>query len=339
MRENDKNLGAQILAKRSKQFKGINTKKTACFSFAILALLLFGVACGPELVDKEEKEVVMSIEKGEQASVTSDVPEGAQVYQVRGIVRKTYPGENYIRIQHEEIPGYMAAMTMRFDVLDSNELKGLNPGDAVSFRMIVTEDDGWIDRVKLEQAAEGEASADDISEAGSKGQVLKIGEPFPDCELITSTGSPLNISDFRGSALAVTFIFTRCPFPDFCPRVSKKFNAVQEKMKTSGLADWQMLSISFDPDHDTPEKLLAYSELVGADPDRWKFATGKVEDIRQLGASVGLFFKQTPETIDHNMRTVLVDKSGKIRLLETNNLWDVDDFVRIFKDASKESNG
>jgi len=231
----------------------------------------------------------------------------------------------------------MAAMTMRFDVLDSKELQGLAPGDSVSFRMIVTEDDGWIDQVRREEVAGAIAPQDNISEAVSKGKVLKIGEPFPDCELISASGTPVKISDFRGSALAVTFIFTRCPYPDFCPRVSKKFYAVQEKMNAAEIADWQMLSISFDPDHDTPEKLLAYAKEVGADPDRWHFATGKVEDIRQLGVSVGLVFKQTPETIEHNMRTALVDKGGMIRRLETNNLWDVDDFVRVFKEASEVS--
>lgn len=154
-----------------------------------------------------------------------------------------------------------------------------------------------------------------------------VGQSVPDCRLVLSTGCEKTLSSFRGRTLALTFIFTRCPLPDLCPKLSVLFRQVQQKLKTSGVKDVHLLSLSFDTTHDTPERLREYASTVTADSSCWSFATGALEDVLKLGAFLGLEVSGEDGFIKHNLRTVVIDPQGRLQCLFTNNEWSADELV------------
>jgi protein SCO1 len=138
------------------------------------------------------------------------------------------------------------------------------------------------------------------------------------------------LSRFRGQALALTFIFTRCPFPTFCPLMSNNFRKAQDALVASPNAptNWHLLTISFDPDFDTPEQLKAYAARQHADPTRWDFLTGTLVDITALSEQVGLQFWRDPAGgINHNLRTVVVDARGRVQKIFIENKWTVEELT------------
>lgn len=249
-----------------------------------------------------------------------------QVYQVKGVIKEVFLDKKKVKIAHEEIPNYMEAMTMMLDVRDVRELDGLQPGDAVSFRMLVTEDDGWIDQLKklggprtpLAAEPPGFRRVRDV-------QPLAVGDPLPEYSFTNAAGRVVKLSEYRGTALALTFIFTRCPFPTFCPRLSTSFAETQAKLKAApgGPTNWMLLSITIEPEFDTPERLRGYGERYKADPRHWDFLTGDLIDITALGEQFGLqFWRANPtEPINHNVRTVVVDAAGRIQWVTPENEW------------------
>ena len=142
--------------------------------------------------------------------------------------------------------------------------------------------------------------------------------------------------------MAITFIYTRCPLPDFCPKMNQQFLGAQEKLKSMENApdNWQFISISFDPVNDTPERLKFYASAYQYDPAKWTFATGEMIEIDALTEQFGLMFYRTEGSImdwDHNLRTVLVDPEGNIRDIIIGNLWKTEELVeKIVKLAKGE---
>lgn len=224
----------------------------------------------------------------------------------------------------------MAAMTMEFEAKSANDLAGFKPGDVIAFRLSVTETHGWIDQVRKTGVAALEASP--VPAAGA--DALPPGSPLPDCELVDQRGQPFRLSDFKGRALAFTFIFTRCPFPDFCPRMNNQLNAVQRELgAASGATNWHLLSISLDPGYDTPERLAEYAPRYQPDAARWTFATGKSEDILKLGLAVGLVVSREGGQINHNLRTVVVDAAGRVQKIFAGNEWSAAELTSELKRA------
>jgi len=255
-----------------------------------------------------------------------------QTFQVKGVVVGLEPDGKTARIKHEEIPGYMGAMTMPLSVRDTNELSGLAEGDAISFRMLVTDDDGWIDQVKKL------ASAAPVNEppAGIRFyrdvEPLVPGDPLPEYHFTNQFGKVISTTDFKGQALAITFIFTRCPFPTFCPRMTAGFVQTQNRLKamTNAPTNWHLLSISIDPAFDTPATLKAYGVNHGYDPKHWTLATGSLTDISAIGEHFQLsFWADTPGGLpNHNLRTVVIDASGCVQTILTGNTWTSDQLAQ-----------
>ena len=268
-----------------------------------------------------------------------------QVFQVKGVVKEVLPASKQVKIDHEKIPNYMAAMTMTFDVKDPNELAGILPGDTVSFRMVVKEKDGWIDQIKKNGSTTPilTAAPEDFRRVREV-DPLKVGDMMPDYHFTNELGQAVSLSDFKGQALAFTFIFTRCPFPTFCPRMSDNFAAAQKKLKAMPnlSTNWHLLTISFDPGFDTPAVLKSYAKRFQADPQHWSFATGELIDITAITEQFGLLFwkpnPQEPAGISHNLRTVVIDAEGRIQKVFTENVWKVDELVaEIAKAAGAKS--
>lgn len=264
----------------------------------------------------------------------TDFSTNVTAYEVRGLLKEIRKNGAAALINHEDIPGYMEAMTMLLDVKDTNELVGLTPGDAITFRMLVTDSDGWIDRVKKTGRGAVPTIAP-VADAFADVPEIAEGAPLPGCTLTNQDGRVIRLADFRGQALAFTFIFTRCPFPVYCPRMSANFATVQRELLASAPStNWQLVSISFDPDFDTPAKLRSYGQAFGRDPAHWSFATASAGDIRRFGAGFGLMFRKTETgSIDHNVRTVVVDRAGRVQKIFADNEWKPAELAAAMKQA------
>ena len=250
------------------------------------------------------------------------------MYQVRGTVHEVLPEKKTVTIAHEEIPGYMEAMTMDFSVTNAAELTNLQRGDRVSFRMLVTKDDGWIDQI---QKFGSTNLAPDMLRRARYVEPLSIGDPLPEYHLTNELGKAVKLSDYKGKAVVLNFIFTRCPFPTFCPRASKGLQDTQAKLQSmpDAPSNWQFLSVTIDPAFDTPSRLRGYARSYEADPARWSFLTGTLEDITALAEQFGLqFWRDTPTALpNHNMRTVVVDATGKVQWVTVENEWKTEALV------------
>ena len=262
-----------------------------------------------------------------------------QVFEVKGVLKEIKPNGRTALIAHEEIPNYMPAMTMDLDVKDKKELEGLAPGDAISFRMVVTSDDGWIENVR--RVAPHATNAIVISSTNSSTNVgpltfrkapnvepLEVGQEVPDYKFTNHLGQPISFHQFKGQALGITFIFTRCPFPNFCPRMNSHFQQAQAKLKAmpDAPANWKLLSISFDPEWDTPERMKKYAEPYRLDTNHWQFATSDFWNIDGITEQLGLQFWKDTATINHNLRTAVFDTKGRLQKIFTGNEWTVDEF-------------
>lgn len=162
------------------------------------------------------------------ATGASSAEETPREYSVRGVVRRVEPERRSVVVKHEEIPGFMPAMTMPFDVKEPKELNGLKPGDQIAFRMLVTTNDGWIDRIQVVGSDTNAVATPPPVRITSSVPLLEAGSMLPDYTLTNELGHVIRLSDFRGKVLAFTFIFTRCPYPDFCPRMTDLFARAQK---------------------------------------------------------------------------------------------------------------
>jgi protein SCO1/2 len=264
-----------------------------------------------------------------QQSAGSSPPSGTQIFSVTGVVKELKPDDKRIVVQHEEIPNYMKAMTMPFDVRDTNELAGLKPGDQIVFRMLVTEKDGWIDQLRR-------IGSTNLAEPSSESfrrvrfvEPLNVGDPLPDYAFTNELGRVIHLADFKGQALAFTFIFTRCPFPNFCPRMSSNFADAYKQLSSTPDApkNWRLLSISFDPEYDRPEVLKNYATRYKYETNHWSFVTGALIDIDAITEQFGLLFPREGASFNHNLRTVVVDAQGKVQKVFIGNEWKVEDLV------------
>jgi len=285
---------------------------------AVAPLLVAGVSC-------------------QQNNVTPPSPQSAvgtnlQIYQVKGVIKEVLAERKKVKIAHEEIPNYMEAMTMMLDVREVKELDGLQPGDTVSFRMLVTDDDGWIDQLKkLDGPRTPLPPEPPTFRRVREVEPLAVGDKLPDYTFTNTAGRVVRLEEFRGRALAFTFIFTRCPFPTFCPRLSSSFSEAIEKLKAApgGPTNWHFLSITIDPEFDTPERLKGYAQRYKADFNHWDHVTGALIDITAIGEQFGLqFWRANPtEPINHNVRTVVVDATGRIQWITPETDWKAETMV------------
>ena len=253
-----------------------------------------------------------------------------QYFAATGVVQQVELAKKTVTIKHQEVVGYMPAMTMPFDVKDTNLLRGLQMGDAVTFRLVVAGDDAWVDEVKKQtNAPAAPSTAKPAWRVVQDVELLNVGDPLPDYHFTNELGQAMSTGQFKGQALAFTFFFTRCPYPTFCPLMSKNFAEVQEKLEsmTNAPANWHLLSISFDPENDTPETLKTYATVYHNDPARWNFLTGDLTDLTAIADQVGEDFYREGPSITHNLRTVVIDANGRVQKILPDNKWTPDELV------------
>jgi protein SCO1/2 len=245
-------------------------------------------------------------------------------YDARGVVRQIAADRLKATIQHEAIPGFMSAMTMEFNVKDTNELNGISPSDEITFKLVVGGNESWIEGVRFVAHQVDDVTSNTFVFHYSSAE-LKDGDLLPDCAFMAEDGSTVHLSDFRGKAVAFTFFFTRCPLPDYCQRMSRNFSETRQLLMatTSAPANWQLLSISFDPGFDSPEMLSAYANAYrDGDTNRWLFAAASTNTLSGLAPRLDLMIMRDGDNImSHNLRTVVLDPQGKIFRQLDGNQW------------------
>ena len=263
-----------------------------------------------------------------------------QTFEVKGIVRKISEKENKIHIEHEEIPNYMGAMTMPFSVRNKNELAIIREGDEIIFELNVTDNESWIEKIEVVlRSKRDELIINNESNSSllnlEKTEPLRVGDKLPNYSLINQENKMIKLTSFRGQILVFTFIYTRCPIPDFCPRMSQNFREAYDALKDINInKDWHFLSISFDPDFDTPENLKNYSKAYSSDLKKWSFVTGNSSVIDEMISRFGIIVRRPKASItdwDHNLRTVIVDPNGVIQNIYIGNLWTPETLVQDLK--------
>lgn len=262
--------------------------------------------------------------------------EKGQSYLSRGIVRGFSPDRGEIEIQHETIPDYMPSMTMPFRPRSQRDIADLKVGDAIAFRLTVTRDDFWIDQIRHVgrddvHVAAAKPTPDSATAAG--GPRLKEGDEMPFFALTDEQGKQVTLDSFRGHPVILTFVFTRCPIPNFCPRISNNFAEVQRAIRTggNGFEGLRLLSITLDPDFDTPAILKAYGEHLSFDPAVWTFATGSAKEIDSLAEAFSVYRKTEGGTLSHGLATALIDRDGSIRRIWRGNAWTPEEVLAELK--------
>ena len=259
-------------------------------------------------------------------------------YDIRGrIVGFGSDGRTLI-VDHEEVAGYMPAMTMPFTASSAEAIAGLETGHAVAFRLVVTRDSVWITDVEHlpDDAVAWSPSGDNARTAIPSGDapILQPGDSLPAFSLVDQDGRTLQRSDFEGQALLITFVYTRCPLPTYCPLLSQKFAQLQRQLQPAHGNAVRLLTVSFDTAHDTPEVLRDYAARYDADLATWTFATGTPEQVGFVTHLFGLYARDAADgTFDHSLTTALVGPDGTVRRIWRGNDWQPDEVAEAVRQA------
>lgn len=233
----------------------------------------------------------------------------ATTYIARGLVlRVDEPGAT-VTLSHEAIPGYMEAMAMPFSVRQRRELARLKAGDRVQFRLVVRGRESWVDRLRLVSASPTDAG---MLLSPAKSALVPVGDVLPDFELVDQNETLVSLSSLRGRVVAVNFIYSRCPLPDYCPRMVDHFKRVSERFKARLGSDLVLLTVTFDPKFDTPDVLRSYAKDFGAGERGWHFLTGSREAIDRVCAVFGIEYWPDEGLITHSLQTAVIDREGRL---------------------------
>lgn len=280
----------------------------------------------------------LTAESPAEESTLPDTEETA-TYATKGIIRKIADDRRTAIIRHEEIPGYMPEMTMRLNLRDTNELRNLVAGDVITFKLTADADTHWIHDLQRVGSTTN-TTADLRAFAPPSLPAAEADRTFPDFEFLSETGQPVKFSDYRGKALAFTFIFTRCPLPDYCPRMGNRFAGARQILqgKADAPTNWQFLSISFDSEFDRPEILKGYADHYRkGNPDRWLFAVASKKTLAEIAPLCDLQVMAEGASYTHNLRTLVLDPDGAIHRVFAGNLWTAAELAAAIKEAAKGS--
>lgn len=262
------------------------------------------------------------------------VEPSSRTYSLKGTVRKVDASAGEVTITHEAIPGVMSRMTMPFLLKDKVLLEDVRPGDEVEGPLRVEFKEGRVVEMDLTDLTVTRPSMVESSVTlppeNSAVRTLQPGEPVPDFAVTTQDGSTLRLSDLRGKVVVLTFLYTRCPSPEFCPAMDAKFADLARRISAVAGRNERirLLSISFDPDHDTPEILAAHARQRGANPPLWRFAVASHAELDRVAGLLGLAFVPGTREFEHNLRTAVIGPDGRLARLESGGGWDPADLLK-----------
>ena len=262
----------------------------------------------------------------------------AKRYHLSGQVISKTVATNEVEVKHDAIPNFMPAMTMTYKVPDSNAVQGLQPGDLIEADVVVPKDgsDYWLDDVVITNGPQGPIKA------ALAPRLLSPGDSIPDVPLTNQDGKTLHINQLKGKAVLVTFIYTRCPQPTFCPRISSQFAFIHDELAKNpdDYKKTHLLSISLDPSYDTAPVLkkygLAYMDNNASGFDHWEFASTSPADLGKLAQAFGLEYFQQDNQIVHSMSTVLLGPDGNVARSWEGNEWKTGDALAALHDVAQK---
>jgi len=243
-------------------------------------------------------------------------------FDLHGKVVAVDKNEGTVMVAHQAIPNYMAAMTMSYVLKDKWAFDVLKPGQTVNATLVVEGDRSWLEGIVV--TGEGKAESNSLAPPGVVRDPL--GEIVPDFNLINQDGKRIHLHQYRGKALLLTFIYTRCPLPDYCPLMSRNFAHILEQLcRDPALSQiTHLLSVSIDPDYDKPAVLRTYALDCAGDPhpfDRWEFASGTREQVQKVAEFFGLKYWSESGQIVHALVTALIGPDEKVIHVYCGNDW------------------
>ena len=248
-------------------------------------------------------------------------------YTLRGEIVSFNKDQQQVVIAHEAVPGLMEAMTMPFTLREPAAYDAMRPGAQIQATLAVSGERSWLENPII-TVAEPAAAPAPAPEPGSSLSEPAVGAEVPDFALVNQDGAKIALRKYRGRALAVTFIYTRCPLPDYCPLVSTNFAEVNRALERDEAlaARAHLLSVTVDPAYDTPKVLRSYGAgHTGNFSDEkfrtWEFATGEPDEIRRMANYFGLAYREEGDQIVHSLRTAVVRPDGTLHKIYRGNGW------------------
>jgi protein SCO1/2 len=260
---------------------------------------------------------------------------GETIYPLRGVVREVRQEDSSVVIEHEDVPGYMPAMTMPFNVRDEALFEHLKPGEAIAFELVVTDDSSWIRDISATDISSLQlpSKTRSIAPAANFSRLVE-GDLQPDFQLLDQQGRAITPQTFAGQDLILTFIFTRCPLPDFCPRMSSQFAELEKAVLDDPelRSHVRLLSISIDPEFDKPAVLQDYAaHFSRGEGDLWRFAVGTPEQTERLTHAFSVHTEVAGGTISHGLCTAWIGPDGIVKQLWRGNGWKPQDVLSAIK--------
>ncbi len=260
-------------------------------------------------------------------------PAEVKQYQLTGQILDVRPEKQEVLVRHDEIKGFMAAMTMPYKVKDVGLLKDRVAGDLISATLVVSDSLGVLSTL----TKTGEAPVNlptpvaPDNPAKAPGEAMVAGSYMPDVTLTDQAGRTRALSSLGGHRFVLSFVYTTCPMPEYCPRIDREFVALQQAIaRAPALADVRLVSITIDPATDTPEVLKKHAARLKANTAIWSFLTGSVDTIGPFAARFGLTVERNPRDpsdISHSLRTLVVGSDGRLATLRTGNSWTSTDIL------------
>jgi protein SCO1 len=244
----------------------------------------------------------------------------AQRYTASGLVLRVDRNNHTMVVSCDPIPGYMEAMAMPFSVRKGKDLEKVGPGAMIDFTLVVDKKSSHAENVKVRPF---ESPAQEPSQARRLALLQKViqpdaaalltpGQQVPDFTLIDQNQRGVSLHEFAGKVVALDFVYTRCPLPDYCYRFSNNFGRLQKRFASRLGHDLVLLTITFDPIHDRPEKLATYAQTWKANSEVWHFLTGSPDDVRRVCGWFGVEFWTDEALLTHTLHTVVIDRRGRL---------------------------
>jgi protein SCO1/2 len=249
----------------------------------------------------------------------------AEQYPVTGMIVSVNPAARTFTASIQAIPNYMPAMTMPFEVRDRAALQGLGPGVVVTFTLNVDRETSYADNIQIvhyQNTEQDPFSASRLKLLGDlaarngtipdAGQALAVGATVPDFTLVDQQRRRVSLSQFRGRIVVANFIYTTCALPNFCLRLANNFGVLQKRFARELGRDLVLLTVTFDPQHDTPEVMAQYARQWNANADGWRFLTGPPADVERTCRLFGVHAFSNEGLFDHSLHTVIIDRAGRL---------------------------
>jgi protein SCO1/2 len=260
----------------------------------------------------------------------------ARRYPIAGVVRGLDPAKPEITLEHGPVEGFMDAMTMPFPVHGKPaEIAGLQVGDRIVATLVVEGDRYWLQAIARAPdeapTPPGAPSGAAVTPRPNRG--VAVGDTVPDFTLTDQTGRAVRLSQFSGEPVAVTFLYTRCPIATACPLTTAKFSKLDAMLKEKGFGE--LLTITVDPEHDTPKVLAEYAKGAGADPKRWRFLTGDPRAVADVAERFGVLYYPDRGQIVHAQAVAVLDPRGKLANIYYGENWEPEHILRDMEKARK----